>query len=40
MVSTFTRICVLVALFGLSGCETFQGLGRDLNSMGRIITGN
>lgn len=32
-----TRIALLVALLGLSACETVQGVGRDITNAGAAI---
>lgn len=40
MFSTITRLLVVLAFVGLSGCETFRGMGRDISSAGNAITGN
>ena len=35
-----TRALLILALVGLSGCETFRGMGRDLNNVGDALIGN
>ena len=32
-----TRIALIIALLGLSACETVQGVGRDISNAGAAI---
>ncbi len=32
-----TRIALIIALLGLSACETVQGVGRDITNAGAAI---
>lgn len=37
---TVTRLAIILALVGLSGCETFRGMGRDISNVGDALIGN
>ncbi len=32
-----TRIALIIAILGLSACETVQGMGRDISNAGQAI---
>ncbi|MFA8443560.1 entericidin A/B family lipoprotein [Yoonia sp.] len=32
-----TRIALIIAILGLSACETVQGMGRDITNAGQAI---
>jgi predicted small secreted protein len=32
-----TRIALIIAILGLSACETVQGVGRDITNAGQAI---
>ena len=32
-----TRIALIIAILGLSACETVQGVGRDISNAGQAI---
>jgi predicted small secreted protein len=32
-----TRIAIIIAILGLSACETVQGMGRDISNAGQAI---
>ena len=34
---TMTRIALIIAILGLSACETVQGMGRDITNAGQAI---
>ncbi|MEO5620917.1 MAG: entericidin A/B family lipoprotein [Cypionkella sp.] len=33
-----TPLIALIALFGLSACETFKGMGRDVQGAGQAVS--
>jgi len=39
LIQTLLATAVLVSLSALSGCNTFKGMGQDVESLGKTIQG-